>query len=327
MSPPNSPSTRPLDEAVAWLVRVQSDTATADDWVELTAWLEASEAHADAFADAEALSAEIGDNAGELAAAIPRPIAAVLPFKTRIRRIPAWAPLAGLAAAAAVIAFVATPGLERAYEGAPTTYRTTVGETREVALGDGSHVRLDGASTMTVRMGWRSRRIDLAQAQATFDVAKDPRRPFLVNVGDQQVRVVGTEFNILHDDQQVVVSVRRGVVEVRQPGLGSDPIVRLVKGDELRHAEGTQVSQQQRVDPNKAFAWASGRLVCDDEPLSQIVAELNRRYALPIRVSKTAGAKRFSGVLELGDQATLLRRLADYLSISVRRTDREITLS
>jgi transmembrane sensor len=327
MTPPTGMSARLDNEAVAWLVRVQADAATADDWAALTAWLEVSEARADAFARAEALSAEISDNSVEIAAAMSRPADKVLAFRSRVRRVPPWTPLAGLAAAAAVVAVVAAPGLQRAYQGAPETYRTTAGETREIALSDGSHIRLDGASTMTARMGWRTRRIDLAQAQASFDVSKDPRRPFLVDVGDQQVRVVGTEFNILHDDHEVVVSVRRGVVDVRQPGLRADPVARLVKGDELRHAEGTQVSQQQRVNPDKAFAWASGRLVCDDEPLSQIVAELNRRYALPIRVTKPAGAKRFSGVLELGDQDVLLRRLADYLSLSVRRTDREITLS
>jgi transmembrane sensor len=327
VSPPTGESARLEEEAVGWLVRAQSDTATADDWVALTAWLEASEAHARAFAHVEALSAEISDNSGAIADAIATARGEMLAFKRPARRRPVWTRWAGLAAAAAVIAVVAAPALRRAYQGEPTTYRSAVGETREVDLGDGSRIRLDGASTMTVRLGWRTRRIDLAQAQASFDVAKDPRRPFLVDVGDQQVRVVGTEFNILHVDHEVVVSVRRGIVEVRQSGLGPDPVARLVRGDELRHAEGTQVSQQQRVNPDKAFAWASGRLVCDDEPLGQVVAELNRRYALPIRVTPAAAGKRFSGVLELGDQGVLVRRLAGYLSLSVRRTDREITLS
>ncbi len=326
MSPPIKNSELEA-QAIAWLVRVQSDSATADDWMALTAWLEASDAHADAFAEAEALSAEIGDNAREIAAAIQQPDLVVVPFQPRLRRR-SWGSITQPAAAAAavVVAVVGGFGLQRAYLGAPAVYRTAVGETRDIALSDGSHIRLDGASTMTVRMGWAVRRIDMAQAQAAFDVAKDPRRPFLVEVGDQQVRVVGTEFNILHADNQVVVSVRRGVVEVRQPGLGPDPIARLAKGDELRHGEGTQVSQQQQVAPDKAFAWTSGRLVCDDEPLSQIVTELNRRYQIPIRVSGAAGAKRFSGVLELGDQSVLVRTLAGYLSLSVQRTDHEITL-
>ncbi|MGZ6016327.1 MAG: iron dicitrate transport regulator FecR, partial [Phenylobacterium sp.] len=64
-----------------------------------------------------------------------------------------------------------------------------------------------------------------------------------------------------------------------------------------------------------------------DEPLSQIAAELNRRYAVPVHVTAAAGAKRFSGVLMLGDQTRVVKTLADYLSLTVRRTDRDIALS
>jgi ferric-dicitrate binding protein FerR (iron transport regulator) len=61
------------DKAVNWLVRVQSDAATAEDWVALTAWLEASEARAEAFSRAEWLSADIAEYAQEIADAIARP--------------------------------------------------------------------------------------------------------------------------------------------------------------------------------------------------------------------------------------------------------------
>jgi transmembrane sensor len=315
------------DEAVNWLVRVQSDAATAEDWVALTAWLEASEAHAEAFARAERLSADIADNAEEIAAAIARPAAEVLRTAARPRPSRRWIPLAGLAAAAGIAAAVALPTLQRSYNGPATVYRTGVGETREIALADGTHVHLDAASTMTVRLGWNRRQVDLAQAQASFDVAKDARRPFVIDVGDQRVRVVGTEFNIRHDDRNVVVTVRRGVVEVGQPELGGAAVARLATGEELRHVEGTTSSARRRVNPDGAFAWRAGQLVCDDEPLLQIVAQLNRRYPVPIRVTKAAGAKRFSGVLDLGDQAVLVRRLAGYLSLTVQHRDRAITLS
>jgi transmembrane sensor len=315
------------DEAVNWLVRVQSDAATAEDWVALTAWLEASEAHAEAFARAERLSTEIADNAGEIAAALARATAEVVRTAARPRPSRRWAPLAGLAAAAGIAAVLSVPSLQRSYYGPVTVYRTGVGETREIALADGTRVHLDAASTMTVRLGWRQRRVDLAQAQASFDVAKDSNRPFVIDVGDQRVRVVGTEFNIRHDDRNVVVTVRRGVVEVGQPELGGAAVARVATGEELRHVEGTTMSARRRVNPDGAFAWRAGQMVCDDEPLLQIVAQLNRRYPVPIRVSKAAGAKRFSGVLDLGDQTVLVRTLAAYLSLTVRRTDRAIALS
>jgi ferric-dicitrate binding protein FerR (iron transport regulator) len=74
MSPPIDQKAcgAPEDEAIGWLVRVQSDAATAQDWVALTAWLEISEAHAQAFARAEQLSGAIVDSAHEIAAATRR---------------------------------------------------------------------------------------------------------------------------------------------------------------------------------------------------------------------------------------------------------------
>ena len=309
------------DEAVAWLVRVQSDQAGADDWTALTAWLEASDDHLVAFEQVEAVAVELSERAAEIAPALETATSRVVPLRRRAA-LPVWS----AAAAAAVLALVVGPVAWRGYQGTPTVYQTRPGETREVALADGTHIRLDAASTLTVRLGWRARRVEMADAQATFDVAKDPGRPFLISVGDQQVRVVGTEFNIRHYDKTVRVTVRRGIVEVRQPDLDQAPVARLVAGQSLSHVEGAARSVQTATDPNPAFAWTQGRMVCDDETLGDIVAYLNRRYPVPIKISPALAGKRFSGVLELGDEDLVVKRIASYFSLSVHRTDSTIEL-
>ena len=312
------------DDAVAWLVRVQSDQATADDWAALTVWLEASDDHLAAFEEVEDLTAELTERAAEIAPALTPAASRVVPMRRRaaLPALPAWF----AAVAAAVVAIVIGPMAWRGYQGTPTVYQTRPGETRQVALADGTRIRMDAASTLTVRLGWRARRVQMADAQATFDVAKDPGRPFLISVGDQRVRVVGTEFNIRHYDKTVRVTVRRGVVEVRQPALGPTPVARLVAGQGLNHVEGASSSVQIATDPNPAFAWTQSRMVCDDETLGDMVAYLNRRYSVPIKVSPALASKRFSGVLELGDEDLVVKRLAGYFSLSVHRTDRQIEL-
>ncbi|CAN5207769.1 FecR family protein [soil metagenome] len=310
------------DDAVAWLVRVQSDQASADDWAALTAWLEVSDDHLAAFEEVERVATELTDRAAEIAPALRPASSRVVPMRRRAA-LPVWS---AAAAAAAVVAIVVGPMAWRGYQGTPTVYQTRPGETRQVALADGTHIRMDSASTLTVRLGWRVRRVEMADAQAAFDVAKDPGRPFLISVGDQQVRVVGTEFNIRHYDKTVRVTVRRGIVEVRQPALGQTPVARLVAGQSLNHAEGAPRSVKTTTDPNPAFAWTQGRMVCDDETLGEMVADLNRRYPIPIKVSPALAGKRFSGVLELGDQDLVVKRLAGYFSLSVHRTDRQIEL-
>ena len=314
-----------FDEAIAWLVRVESEDATDRDRAELAQWLASSDSHRDAFDAVELLSGDIAGSAGDILAALPPRPAKVVEFRPRAFRPHRW--LAPVAVAAAVAgAVVIGAAAWRAYEGVPTDYRAAPGQTRLVLLADGTRIRLDSASTMRVQLGWRTRRVELGEAEAAFDVAKDPTRPFVIDVGDQQVRVVGTEFNIRHYDGTVVITVRRGVVEVRQPDMGPQPIARLTKGEELRHSEGTPQSSVAGVDADAAFAWTDGRLVCDNQPLSEIVAYLNRRYLVPIRLSDAAAKRRFSGVLELGDETTLVRHLAGYLSLTVTREDRDFSL-
>ncbi|WP_421738126.1 FecR family protein [Caulobacter sp.] len=309
------------DDAVAWLVRVQSDQATADDWAALTLWLEASGDHLAAFEEVESVAAELTERAAEIAPALKTTAPRIVPLRRRVA-LPVWS----AAAAAAAVALVVGPMVWRGYQGTPTTYRTGPGETRDVALADGTRIRMDAASTLKVRLGWRARRVEMAEAQATFDVAKDPGRPFLISVGDQQVRVVGTEFNIRHYDGTLRVTVRRGIVEVRQPDQGPAPVARLVAGQSLSHVVGETRSIQAATDPDPAFAWTQNRLVCDNETLGDMVAYLNRRYPVPIKVSPALAGKRFSGVIELGDETVVVQRLAGYFSASVHRTDRQIEL-
>jgi len=312
------------DEAVAWLVRVQSDAATADDWAALTDWLEGSEARLAAFEEAELIVGDIDGRKAEIAEALSLAPSNVVVFRPRNatpRRL--WI---GGAIAASLAVLVGGSTLWKSAQGDLVTYETRPGETRRVDLADGTRITLDGGSRLSVRLGWRERQVEMGHAQASFDVAKDPSRPFVIGVGDERVRVVGTEFNIRHDARSVRVSVRRGIVEVAQRDGKGGPPARLTVGQELRHVQGSSATQVRRVEPDAAFAWSQGQLVADDETLGDIVADLNRRFPTPIRIAPEAAVKRFSGVIALDDQETAVRILAAYASLTVHRVNGEIVL-
>lgn len=316
------------DEAVAWLVRVQSDAATADDWAALTEWLEGSDARLAAFEEAELIVADLAERRIEISQALPTPAPAVIAFPGARRtstQAPRRAWMAG-AIAASLAVLVGGPALWRASQGELVTYETKPGETRRIDLADGSRIMLDGGSKLSVRLGWKTRRVEMGLAQASFDVAKDPSRPFVIGVGDQAVRVVGTEFNIRHDSRSVRVTVRRGVVEVAQRDGKGDPPTRLIVGQELRHVEGASASQVRRVQPDDAFAWSQGQLVADGETLGDIVADLNRRFPTPIRIAPEAAGRRFTGVIALDNEEAAVRLLATYASLTIDRAGGEIIL-
>lgn len=314
------------DQAIAWLVRVQSDAASPRDWQALSEWLEASPDHLAAFEEVERLSAQIDAAAGWIGPELARPGAEVARLRPnpapRRRSRFAFPALVAAAAAAGVVAVSLLTWLQ--IPARAVAYHTGIGQMREVVLADGSHVRLDAASQISVRMSATERHVDMGDAQASFDVAKDPGRPFVIRFGDEQIRVVGTEFNVRNYNGRGTVTVRRGVVQISAAGRAGPPI-RLTRGDELRHLDGSGVFDRRSVDPDGAFAWTEGRLVADDEPVTEVAAYLSRRYSTPVHVEGRS-ADRFSGVLVLADEASTVRAFAQLTSRRLTRAPAEFVL-
>src|SRR3546814_951836 len=82
----------------------------------------------------------------------------------------------------------------------PQRYATAIGQQHDVALEDGSRVRLDTNSALVVRYSRKHRDVVLERGRAQFDVAHAPQRPFTVHAGPGTVRAVGTQFQVRHQD-------------------------------------------------------------------------------------------------------------------------------
>ncbi|WP_165186648.1 FecR family protein [Caulobacter soli] len=320
-----SVTTDPIQQAASdWFARLQGD-AGLEDWTAFQAWLEADPAHAAAYDEVEALWIELEDlPASELPAPAVSAVTAdtVVPFARRSKppaRRWVWTGLATAAAAAAVVVAV-LPQLTRPTF---TDYATQRGETREVALADGSRLTLGGATTLRVRLSRAQRDVTLVDGEASFDVAHLENRPFVVAVADREVRVLGTEFNILSHDDRLAVTVRRGLVSVSG---GSDGAVRLAKGQQLIHVGNATTSLVRTTDPDAAFAWKSGKLVYRETPLTEVVADLNRYVATPIRVDPSAASVKVSGVLLVDKEAAMIRRLELFAPIISQQSGGEIVL-
>ena len=322
-------------QAVAWLARLDVPDAAEADWLALADWMDAAPENREAFDRAERLSFEIAALAPDLirgldvsdAAAAAQTATAPAPRRARANRAPmrqwAWAG-AGMAAAACVVVAIA-PALQPP---APTVaYETAKGETKAVTLADGSHINLNSDTRIAVRLERHTRNVEMARGEAAFEVAPDKSRPFLIAAADRRIRVVGTEFNVLDSQGMVRVTVRRGIVGVTP--VSADPNaegVLLRAGDQLEHRTGEQVSAVHRVDPEVAFAWRSGDLVYRDQPLKEVVGDLNRYFNTPVRVTGPAADLKFSGVLMIDTEDEVVRRLQAFLPIAVDRASDGLVL-
>lgn len=307
------------EDAAAWVVRLEAGDLGEAEAAAFDAWLSASPTNAAAFDAALAVSHAYAAAADEVALALSqrRPAPA---RPTNRRALVGF----GLMAAAAALAVVVVPEIS----GPETqTYATAKGERRTVELADGSTVDLNGGARMSVSLGRDGRRVTLAEGQAVFDVAHDARRPFTVAAGDRTIRVVGTQFDVRRLGGKVSVTVARGAVEVRPADGAAGKAYRLHPGQRLDHVEGAAATRVAVAEPDEVLAWRSGRLVYRQQPLSDVIADLNQQFATPIRLDDPIlAATPISGVLVLDDQDAVIRRLALLVPISAVRSDAGVVL-
>ncbi|HXA92014.1 MAG TPA: FecR domain-containing protein, partial [Steroidobacteraceae bacterium] len=141
-----------------------------------------------------------------------------------------WASaLAAAVLAACALAFFWVRGDET-----PTwRYTTRHGEQLVQPLPDGSVLRLNTDSTVTVRYDPAERRIELVRGQAFFKVAHASQRPFRVTAGVAEMLAVGTQFEVYRKSDATLVTVFEGAVTVVRslPAAGNagsaEPRVRL----------------------------------------------------------------------------------------------------
>ncbi|MFZ0268182.1 FecR family protein [Caulobacter sp.] len=297
----------PIQQVAAdWFAKLQGDPAL-EDWTAFQAWLEADPAHAPAYEAVEAVWLDLEDlpaNDTVPDPAVQAPLAANVTPLRRATGAPRRRVLIGLgaAAAAAIVALLAGPRLTQPTF---TDYSTRRGETREIALADGSRLTLAPSTTLRVSLGAKQRDVTLVDGEASFDIAHLENRPFVVAVGAREVRVLGTEFNILSHTGRLAVSVRRGLVAVSG---GQEGTVKLARGQQLVQLPGAS-ARTREVAPDTAFAWKSGKLIYDRTPLTEVVGDLNRYVATPIRVDPSAASVTVSGVLLIDEEAAMVRRL------------------
>jgi transmembrane sensor len=169
----------------------------------------------------------------------------------------------------------------------PITAATEIGQNLELPLVDGSRVRLNTASTISVMFDGQKRQILLEKGEGLFEVAKDEKRPFEVVAGRTTVRAIGTRFSvILFPDGRTDVTVFEGVVEVvtEQSQKTTQPL-RLGVGQTMTvQAEKIALQQLSNVSLANKLAWQEDRIVFDNITLAEAVTQVNRYSKLPLQI-------------------------------------------
>ncbi len=180
------------------------------------------------------------------------------------------------------------------------TITTPRGGQFQVTLPDGTKVWLNAASSLKYPVsfleqkgtGKRAIRMVELSGEAYFEVAKDKAHPFIVKSGKQEVKVLGTHFNInsYRNEEGIRTTLEEGSVRVS----GSNSHKMLVPGQQAK-LDGNGNITIKAVDLETALAWKNGKLKFRDATIQQIMREVSRWYDIDIRYEGAVPADLFTG--------------------------------
>ena len=165
------------------------------------------------------------------------------------------------------------------------TISVPAGQCVNVTLPDGSNIWLNAQTTIQypVSFNKENRQVKL-DGEAYFNVAKDSKRPFIVNTKECSVEVLGTKFNIdaYSSRDKFETVLMEGSVKV---SMLDDPTqaVSLKPNNKVYRSNGKLLTQ--KVSNYELYRWKEGLICFVDEPFKVVMEDFEKFYGLTIVVN------------------------------------------
>jgi ferric-dicitrate binding protein FerR (iron transport regulator) len=173
------------------------------------------------------------------------------------------------------------------------TISTARGNKYQLLLGDGTKVWLNSASFLKYPVAFKGsdRKVELS-GEGFFEVAKDKTKPFFVVTSSQEIRVLGTHFNVSNykDEETVQTTLLEGSVSVRDK---STAVVLTPGSQALSDGLGLQVKTD--IDTDKVISWKQGWFDFDGMDLKTILRQISRWYDVDVVYKGSISNERFGG--------------------------------
>ena len=151
----------------------------------------------------------------------------------------------------------------------------------QLILSDGTKVWLNADTKLEYPTKFTANnRLVKLTGEAYFSVAKDSNRPFIVNLQNMDIEVLGTEFNVsaYNDDNLIKTTLVEGNVLIKN---NSNPVLKdqtLSPGEQLSFDKNENTTEVNKVDVYQYIAWKEGQFVFDHRTLEEITKILGRWY-------------------------------------------------
>jgi ferric-dicitrate binding protein FerR (iron transport regulator) len=201
--------------------------------------------------------------------------------------------------------------------------RTPKGGQYRLELPDGSKVWLNAASSLrfpTVFAG-PERRVELS-GEAYFEIARNARQPFFVDVNKASVAVLGTSFNIMAyaNEAAIKTTLLEGAVKVSRESASSI----LKPGEQSLLDANGKMQVIEKADIDLAVAWKNGLTSFKSADIKTIMRQVERWYDIEVVYSGPVPERSFTGDIPRDANLSELLRLLEISRIHFRMDQRKL---
>lgn len=159
------------------------------------------------------------------------------------------------------------------------------GKIDSLILSDRTKVIVNAGSSIVYPVSFSSHSVNrnvYVFGNCHFAVAKDHLHPFVVNIGNLKVKVLGTHFSVksYNDDEKVTVTLEEGLVNV----FDKHQSMTLRPNEQLVYYRSNGKMEKHSIDALAYNSWVNGNLNFSAQPLSEIIKSLEHRYGVKFRV-------------------------------------------
>lgn len=158
------------------------------------------------------------------------------------------------------------------------------GERKQIQLADGTKVWLNSGSLLIYAKHFTGdKRSIYLNGEASFEVAKDPNKPFIVKTAHMEVEALGTLFNVYAypDQETTIATLQQGKIRVHTDRENDTASV-LSPDEQLVYNHRLATMNRTTVDAARVLQWKNGYLTFQSASFDQIAKTLERRFDVTI---------------------------------------------
>jgi ferric-dicitrate binding protein FerR (iron transport regulator) len=207
------------------------------------------------------------------------------------------------------LAFQSGNGKDAGNMAALNTLSTPRGGQYQITLSDGTIVWMNAASKLIFPTSFSGKdRVVKLIGEAYFEIAPNEHQPFILNVNDMQIKVLGTHFNVkAYDDEPIVkTTLLQGMVKV----AARDKEVLLKPGQQAKMNNSGDMNVVS-VNVDDVVAWKNGTFSFNDVTIEEVMRQIARWYDVEIIYPEGGPQGLFRGDIDKASDITTVLKILE----------------